>query len=200
MPPGHHAPVASYSTSLCDVSFDIITDMYVYRTFRLFLRYNAIHLLEQHDCHSYSLQVSLLLLLIGFTSHFIRQLQAAGAVALGSIQFSDLSQTYTPDIGTVSSTVRVTLTEQGSVEYVRKADMQQLARLLLARELMPGADLVNSTLQVGQPVVEGTGDLGIVTLKVAAAGIEEYQYSPAQLQAMQNHIRGPFSLQVRISL
>lgn len=118
------------------------------------------------------------------------QLQAIQATTIGSKQFTDLSESNTPDIGTVSSTVSVTLTEQGSVEYVNKADVQQLARQLLAQQLKPNTSLVNSTIQIGQPVVEAVSDLGAVTIKVAAAGVEEYHYPSAQLQAMLNHIKG----------
>ena len=128
------------------------------------------------------------------------QLQAMQAFAIGSIQFSDISQTNTPDIGSVSDTVSVTLTEQGSVEYVNKADVQQVARLLLTRGLASNTSLVNSTLRVGQPVVEGMNDNGGVTLQVAAAGIEEYHYPSAQLQTMLNHIKGMTLAQARLYL
>jgi hypothetical protein len=106
----------------------------------------------------------------------------------------------TPDIGAVSSTVSVTLTEQGSVEYVNNVDMQQLARLLLARELGPNSSLVNSTVRLGQPVVEGISDPGVVTMKVAVAGVAEYRYTSAQLQTMQNHIRGMTLIDARLYL
>ncbi len=128
------------------------------------------------------------------------QLQAMQAFEIGSIQFNDISQTNTPDIGSVSDTVSVTLTEQGSVQYVNKADVQQVARLLLARGLAPNTSLVNSTLRVGQPVLEGMNDSGGVMLQVAVAGIEEYHYPPAQLQTMLNHIKGMTLAQARLYL
>ena len=128
------------------------------------------------------------------------QLQALGATAIGSIQFTDLSAVNTPDIGAVSSTVSVMMTEQGSVEYVNNADVQRLTRLLLARELGPTSSVVNSTVQVGQPVIEGVSDPGVVTMKVAVAGVEEYSYTQAQLQAMQNHIKGMTLVEARLYL
>ena len=128
------------------------------------------------------------------------QLQAAGAETIGTIQFSDVSETNTPDIGAVSNSVTVTLAEQGSVEYVNKADVQQVARLLLARSLASNTTLVNSTLRVGQPVVESENDAGVVTLGVAVAGVEEYHYPPAQLQAMQDHLKGMTLVQARLYL
>jgi len=118
------------------------------------------------------------------------QLQAIHATEIGSRQFTDLSASSNPDIGTVSRAVTVALTEQGSVEYINGADVQQLARLLLAQELRPNNILMNSTVQIGQPVVEAVTDLGMVTMKVAAAGLEEYQCPSTQLQTILNHIKG----------
>src|SRR5258708_30930093 len=50
--------------------------------------------------------------------------------------------------------------------------------------------LVNSTVQIGRPVVEAVTDLDMVTMKVAEAGIQKYQYLSTQLQAILNHIKG----------
>ena len=118
------------------------------------------------------------------------QLRALHATEIGSKQFTDLSASSNPDIGTVSRTVTVTLTEQGSVEYINDMDAQQLAQMLLAQELGPNTTLVNSTVQIGRPVVEAVTDLGMATMKVAAAGIEKYQYLSTHLQAILNHIKG----------
>ena len=82
------------------------------------------------------------------------QLQALHATEIGTKQFTDVSESNNPNIGTVSDTVTVTLTEQGSVAYVNYGDVQQLARLLLAQQLEKNIALVNSTVQIGQPVVE----------------------------------------------
>ena len=118
------------------------------------------------------------------------ELQALHATEIGTKQFMDLSATSNPDIGTESSTVTVTLTEQGSSTYVANGDMQQLARLLLTQQLGPNHFLVNSTVQVGTPVLEGAADLNSVAMKVAAGGLEEYRWQPTQLQAIVNHIKG----------
>lgn len=128
------------------------------------------------------------------------QLKAIQAFEIGSIQSTDLSQSNTPDVGSVSNTVSVTLTEQGSVEYVSQADVQQVARRLLTRELAPNTSLVNSTLRIGQPVVEGVNNSGAVTLQVAVAGVEEYHYSPSQLHTMLDHIKGKTLAQARLYL
>ena len=118
------------------------------------------------------------------------QLQALHATEIGSKQFIDVSASSNPDIGTVSRTVTVTLTEQVSVEYINDMDAQQLAQMLLAQELGPHTTLMNSTVQISRPVVEAVTDLGMATMKVAAAGIEKYQYLSTQLQAILNHIKG----------
>jgi len=78
----------------------------------------------------------------------------------------------------------VTLSEQGSVEYINDVDAQQLARLLLARELGPNTSLVNSTIQIGTPVVEEVSDLGVVTMKVRRqasrnTSIRLHRYKPS---------------------
>ncbi|HKF37538.1 MAG TPA: hypothetical protein VKB35_11615, partial [Ktedonobacteraceae bacterium] len=129
-------------------------------------------------------------LIAQLTAEMDSQLQALHATEIGSKQFTDLSASSNPDIGTVSRTVTVTLTEQGSVEYINNMDAQQLARQLLVQELGPDTILMNSTVQVGRPVVEAVTDLGMATLKVAAAGIGEYRYLSTQLQAILNHIKG----------
>ncbi len=49
---------------------------------------------------------------------------------------------------------------------------------------------MNSTVQIGQPIVEGGTDLSMVTMKVAAAGVLEYRYPSTHLQAILNHIKG----------
>jgi serine/threonine protein kinase len=118
------------------------------------------------------------------------QLQALHATEIGTKQFTGLTESSNPAIGTVSSTVTVTLTEQGSVEYINDVDVQQLAHQLLAQALGTNHILVNSSVQIGQPVVEEVTDLGMATMKVAAAGVEEYQWPTTQLQVILNHIKG----------
>ena len=122
-----------------------------------------------------------------------RQIQAAQATAIGQKQFSDLSQSNDPDVGTPSKTVTVTLKEQGGVEYIKGADAQKLAQLLLAQDVQklgPGNILMSSTMQIGQPVIEAVSYQGVVTIKIAAAGVAEYRFPASQLQAMPNHLKG----------
>jgi serine/threonine protein kinase len=118
------------------------------------------------------------------------QLQAFHATEIGTKQFTDLTESSNPAIGTVSSAVTVTLTEQGSVEYINDVDVQQLASLLLTQALGTNHILMNSSVQIGRPEVQGVTDLGMVTMKVAAAGVEQYQWPTTQLQVILNHIKG----------
>jgi serine/threonine protein kinase len=124
------------------------------------------------------------------SSQINNQLQALHATAIGQKQYVNLSQTSNPDIGAVSTTVDVMLTEQGSVEYVNTADVQQLVRQLLAQQLVPYTMLIDSSIKVSQPVIEAVTESGMVTMKVAASGLEEYRYSSSQVQAILNHIKG----------
>ena len=118
------------------------------------------------------------------------QLLALHATRIGSQRFIDLSALSNPAIGTVSKAVTMTLTEQGSVEYINGVDVQQLVRQLLAQKLGQNSILMNSTVQIGQPVIEKVTDLGTVTMQVVAVGVEVYRYPSTQLQAMLNHIKG----------
>ncbi|HEX6483728.1 MAG TPA: serine/threonine-protein kinase, partial [Ktedonobacteraceae bacterium] len=141
------------------------------------------------DVENLSLQVSQSLI-SQLSTQIDNQLQALHATAIGQKQYVNLSQMSNPDIGAVSNTVDVTLTEQGSVEYINTADLQQLAHELLAQRLVAYTMLINSTIQVSQPVIEAVTDSGMVTMKVAASGLEEYHYPSSQLQAILNHIKG----------
>ncbi len=132
-----------------------------------------------------------------------RQIQAMQATAVGSKHYTDLSQSNNPDVGTPSNTVTVTLTEQGSVEYVSGAQAQKLAQLLLAQDahkLGAGNVLLGATVQIGQPVIEGVDNQGIVTMRIAAAGVAEYQFPASLLQSLPNHLKGMTIQQARAYL
>ncbi len=132
-----------------------------------------------------------------------RQIQAMQVTAVGSKHFTDLSQSNNPDVGTPSKTVTVTLTEQGSVEYVSGTQAQKLAQLLLAQDAhKPGAGnvLMGATVQIGQPVIEGVDSQGIVTMRIAAAGVAEYQFPASLLQSLPNHLKGMTIQQARAYL
>ncbi len=121
------------------------------------------------------------------------QLQALGADQVGSIVFTTTSATSDPPVGSESKTVTVTMTEKGQVAYFLNHDAQELARLLLnqqVQKLGPNYLLLSSYTQVGQPVVDGVDNSGLVSIKIAAGGVTQYQFSPAQLSGIKNAIRG----------
>lgn len=142
-----------------------------------------------NDVRNLSFQVSQSLI-SHLSTEMDGQLQTLHATTIGQKQFTTLSEASNPAIGTVSRTLTVTLTEQGSVEYLSSADVQQLARQLIAQQQAPFTTLINSSIQVSQPVIEAVTDPGAVTMKVAAAGIEEYRYPSSQLENLLNHIKG----------
>ena len=121
------------------------------------------------------------------------QLQALGADQVGSIVFTTTSATPDPPVGSESKTVTVTMTEKGQVAYFLNHDTQELARLLLnqqVQKLGPNYLLLSSYTRVGQPVVDGVDNSGMVSIKIAAGGVTQYQFSPAQLSGIKNAIRG----------
>ncbi len=127
------------------------------------------------------------------TQDLQNQLHAKAGTQVNQPIISDANETSNPQVGDTSDTVTVTLTEQGSVEYYRGSDVKELARQLLTQEVQKqGANftLITSTVQTGEPVVVGVDTTGIVTLKVAAAGATQYQFSSSELTAIKDHIKG----------
>ncbi len=121
------------------------------------------------------------------------QLEGLGANQVSSKVFTTTSSTSDPQVGTESKTVTVTMTEQGQVAYFLKHDAQELARLLLnqqVQKLGPNYILIGSYTQVGQPIVDGVDNSGLVSIKIAAASLVKYQFPPAQLTGIKNAIKG----------
>ena len=58
------------------------------------------------------------------------------------------------------------------------------------QKLGPNYLLLSSYTQVGQPVVDGVDNSGLVSIKIAAGGVTQYQFSPAQLSGIKNALRG----------
>ncbi|GHO85464.1 serine/threonine protein kinase [Dictyobacter formicarum] len=114
----------------------------------------------------------------------------AGATTVGDIFYADGPITSTPPVGTVSKTMTVTMTEQGSVEYLKSKDVQSLALQMLKRKLSGNYALLDSTTRVGQPVVQSVNANGEIKVSVAAAGVSRYQISDAEMNTIKNHIKG----------
>ncbi|HLZ63633.1 MAG TPA: protein kinase [Ktedonosporobacter sp.] len=129
-----------------------------------------------------------------------RQEQAAGITAVGSVQYGDPSPSANPDVGTVSKTVTVSVSEQGSVEGIKMSDARNLAALLLKQHLDANNELMPEQTHIGQPVVQGVDGNGNVKIAIPVAGMEKYVISPTQIATMQKQIVGMKLPQARSAL
>ncbi len=134
------------------------------------------------------------ILVAQITQDLQKQAQTAGATAVGSVQFADLAETADPPVGSISKTVTVTLTEQGSLEYFVNSDVKTVARQLLLEQMQTFGThyhlVDHPALQIGQPVVAGVSATGVVKINIAAGGYIEYQFPGSQLLYMQNRVKG----------
>ena len=123
-----------------------------------------------------------------------QQVAGAGGTKIEDIKFSDVTITPDPAVGQPAKTVTVMLVEQASIVYYVNADAQSVARQRLARQVQqlgPGFVLVNSTVEIGQPVVKSIDAVsGKVILNIAAGGDVVYRFTSAQLKAIQSSLRG----------
>ena len=122
------------------------------------------------------------------------QEQKNGETAVGQTYYSDGNPTSNPTEGTVSNTVTVTLTEQGSVESIKTQDIQSLARTLLTQKAQQqygsGYTLLSTYTRIGTPIVQGVDASGVVTTKIAVGGVVEYNLSSSVMQSFENAIKG----------
>src|SRR5436853_146437 len=63
------------------------------------------------------------------------QAQAAGATTVGDIHYDNPTGSANPTVGTVSKTVTVTVTQRGSVEYIKMSDARSMALSLLQQQM-----------------------------------------------------------------
>ena len=128
------------------------------------------------------------------TADLTKQARADNATTVGAINFVDGDPTPTPDVGSVSDTVTVTMKEQGAIEYFKGSDVQSLARTLLTQQAQQqfgtGYVLLNSATQIGQPAMQGVDTNGVVTMQIAVGGVVQYNIASAQTDSILNHIKG----------
>jgi serine/threonine protein kinase len=128
------------------------------------------------------------------TADLTKQAHEANATTVGPITFTDGAPTPTPDVGSVSDTVTVTMKEQGAIEYFKGSDAQNLARTLLTQQAQqqfgPGYALLNSSTQIGQPAMQSVDANGVVTMQIAIGGVVQYNIASAQTNDILNHIKG----------
>jgi hypothetical protein len=119
-----------------------------------------------------------------------QQAQSSGCTTVGKIFYTDGTVSANPPLGTVSKTVTVTLTEQGSVECVKAQDSRSLALMLFRQQVPESYALIDSLTQVGSSVVKNVDENGVVTLQVPVAGVAQYQIPREELLDIQTHING----------
>jgi serine/threonine protein kinase len=122
-----------------------------------------------------------------------QQIRRKSGTRVGSIQFTDAPVAANPPVGGSGKSVTVVINgQQGQAAYISSHDAQDLARLLLQQEVQKlGANftLLNSLIQIGQPVVKGINSNGDVLIDIAAAGDTQYHFPSEQLQSIQNAIQ-----------
>jgi hypothetical protein len=119
-----------------------------------------------------------------------KQASSAGTTLVGDISYSDGQITPNPAVGTVSTSMTLSMTEQGSVEYFKPGDVQTLALQVLKRKLATNYTLIDAMTRIGTPVVRSSDANGNITIAIAAAGVSSYQIPATELQAIQTHIKG----------
>jgi hypothetical protein len=126
------------------------------------------------------------------TSYLQQQLQIHNGSPIGTAQFADVAVNANPPVGTASSSVTVSLTEQGSINYYSTADAQQMARQLLQQQVQrlgPNYVLLNTSVEIGPPVITGVNSTSVI-LSIAAGGDVQYSLTPALLHDIANHVKG----------
>jgi serine/threonine protein kinase len=119
-----------------------------------------------------------------------RKAKTANALTVSDVFFSDNSISSDPQVGTVSKTVRVSMTMMGSQEYIKTKDAQDLARQLLNQKLKKDYQFLDSLLQVGTPVVKSVDANGTVKMAIAAGGVASYHFPDSELTRLQDSIKG----------
>jgi serine/threonine protein kinase len=112
--------------------------------------------------------------------------------AVSPINFQVLSITSTPAVGEQGKTVSVTVQEQGSIGYIFTNDVVHMAQQLMTRQAQqygPNYLLLPSTITTGSPVIEGVNS-SLITIKIAAGCLVQYQFQTSDLQAISEGLKG----------
>ncbi|GCE10755.1 serine/threonine protein kinase [Tengunoibacter tsumagoiensis] len=119
-----------------------------------------------------------------------KQASDKGYTPVGKTVYQDSNLSSNPPLGSPGKTVAVTLSEQGSIECVKAQDSHDMAVTLLQKKLDPNYELLSSLTQISQPVIQGVGSNGNVTIAIAVASIERYKITQNELNDIQYHIKG----------
>jgi serine/threonine protein kinase len=137
-----------------------------------------------------------------------QQEQAQGATGVGSINYPRKTQTgavnpnatATPPVGTVSNTVTVMLTMEGSQEYIKKADVLTVATPKLKTQLKQNYTLIDSTVKTGQSVLQSLDAQGNARISIAVGAVSSYTMTPKDISSLQKLIAGKSQQQARAIL
>ncbi|HLJ34888.1 MAG TPA: serine/threonine-protein kinase, partial [Ktedonobacteraceae bacterium] len=149
--------------------------------------FNCQQTVQETDVNTVAVQLRQILQ-TQITNDLQRQLQLNSGTAIGTIQFADGAVTPNPAVGATSKTVTVSMTEQGSLNYYKAIDAQNMARQLLQQDVQklgPNHVLLTSTIVIGQPAITAVNSTGVV-LAVAAGGDVQSQISSLQLHDIAN--------------
>jgi hypothetical protein len=119
-----------------------------------------------------------------------KQAYKTNVTIVGKTIYSNERDTSNPQVGTAGKSVTVTLSGQGSIEYIKTKDVHDLAILLLKQKLNQHYTLIDSLTQIGQPVVRQVDPDKTVEMTIAAGGIGRYQMPASELNDIQTHIKG----------
>lgn len=121
-------------------------------------------------------------------------LSKASGIQVGPINISTRTRTTDPPVNSPGDTVRVTLVQEGSVGYIKQADVKQVVRQKLSGEvakLGAGFQVVDSTITIGNPTISGVDiQSGQASIKVAAGVIARYQFTEDELQKLSSQLVG----------
>ncbi len=123
----------------------------------------------------------------------MHQVAVAHGIAVTQVQFSNPNATSNPEPGQVGTSVSVTLSETGSLGYIISSDATQIARQKLnaaIAQLGQSYQVIASTVEIGQPVVQGVEASGLIDIQVPGGAVASYQFSQAQLQSISASLVG----------
>lgn len=127
----------------------------------------------------------------GISQALQNKISGARGTQIGNVQFSIPTITSDPSVGTVSKTVAVALTENGSVGYISNADVASLMHQMLLAVAGQGYQLVEATVKIGTAAIQGVDSAsGVSTMQVAAGAVARYQFTQAQLQTLSAGLKG----------
>ena len=137
-----------------------------------------------------------------------QQEQAQGVTGLGDITYPNRTETgvvnpnatATPPVGTVSNTVTVMLTMEGTQESIKTADVLTAATPKLKTQLKPNYALIDSTVKTGQPVVRSVDAQGNAQITIAVGAVSGYTMPKSDISSLQKRIAGKSQQEARAIL